>query len=531
MTLESARPLRRIRPDTYLFFFISFALLVFLAHLPFLDLPFYWDELGYFIPAALDLLQHGSWVPHSTRVYPHPPGLMAYLAGVWRLFGYSIPVTRCAMLLLASASVFLVFLLAIQLCRGTRGAPAFAAALLVLVSPLFYTQALLAQMDLPAMLLTIWALLAFLQGRFLVSALLATVLVLFKETGLVVAPVFAFWLWRGGRRREAWYFVLPLVALSAWLLALALSTGQLFGHSQFAQYNFFYPLHPVRVAAALLRRFHYLFLADFHWLGWIAVLLAWRRHRIYTHQAWRVAASLALVQVLAVSLLGGATLERYLLPVIPLLYIAMAAAFSSLASTVGRLMQCALMAGLLVCLFLNPPYPFPYENNLAVADFVRLHKSAAQFLEKRYTHSTITTAWPFSAALRRPEYGYVTRPLAVRQIADFGPSHLAALDPSTLQVFVLYSREWNPSLNLWRFPLFQTLRRRFYGWEPPVSPQDLETRFDLTPVARWTRRGQWITVFERRPGATHSSQVARLSSWTFTKSPSSSSTSPPSCVR
>ena len=517
MILESARPLRRIRPGTYLFFFVSFALLVFLTHLPYFDLAFYWDELGYFIPAALDLFQGGRWVPHSTPAYPHPPGLMAYLAGVWRLFGYSIPATRAAMLLLASASVFGVFLLAIQLCRGSRGAPAFAATLLVLVSPLFYAQAMLAQMDLPAMLFTIWALLAFLQGRFLASALLATALVLFKETGLVVAPVFACWLWRGGKRRQACYFVLPLVAVCGWLLALALSTGQLFGNPQFTEYNLFYPLHPARAAVALLRRFHFLFLGNFHWLGWIAVLLAWRRSRIYSHQAWQVTASLALAQILVVSLLGGATLERYLLPVIPLLYIAMAAAFSSLVSGWARLSQAALVAGLLVCLFVNPPYPFPYENNLAVTDFVRLQQSAAQFLEQRYPRRTVTTAWPFSAALRRPEFGYVRKRLSVREVTGFGPSHLAALPSSAVQVFVLYSKEWDPPVNLWRFPLFQTLRRRFYGWEPPVSPQDLEARFGLTQVAHWTRRGQWITVFEKQPGATGSNHVARLSTWTFTK--------------
>ena len=517
MILESARPLRRIRPDTYLFFFVSFALVVFLTHLPYLDLPFYWDELGYFIPAALDLFQHGSWVPHSTLPYPHPPGLMAYLAGVWQLFGYSIPATRSAMLLLASACELLVFLLAIQLCRGARGAPGFAAALLVLTSPLFYTQAMLAQMDLPAMLFTVWALLAFLQGRFLASAWLATALVLFRETGMVVPLVFAFWLWRGGKRREACYFVLPVVALGGWLLGLAIWTGRLFGNPQFTDYNLLYPLHPLRLAVPLLRRCHYLFLADFHWLGWLAVLLAWRRNRIYSHQAWRVTASLAVAQVLVVSLLGGATLERYLLPVILLLYIAMAAAFASLVSRWARLGQAALLAGLLACLFVNPPYPFPYENNLAVTDFVRLQQTAAQFLERRYPGRTITTAWPFSAALRRPEYGYVRKPLAVREITDFGPSRLAALPSSAVQVFVLYSKEWDPGLNLWRFPLFQTLRQRFYGWEAPLSSQALEARFGLAPVAHWTRRGQWIAVFEKHPGAPGSNHVARLSTWTFMK--------------
>src|SRR5712691_9915312 len=43
-------------------------------HLPYLKLLF-WDELGQFIPAALDLYHDGAWVPHSTLPNVHPPGL------------------------------------------------------------------------------------------------------------------------------------------------------------------------------------------------------------------------------------------------------------------------------------------------------------------------------------------------------------------------------------------------------------------------------------------------------------------------
>src|SRR5512135_3630240 len=86
------------------------ALLLLLAtHFPFLALPFYWDELGQFVPASLDLFQHGWWIPRSTLPNSHPPGVMAYLAGVWGLVGYSIPVTRVAMLCLAAVGVVAVW--------------------------------------------------------------------------------------------------------------------------------------------------------------------------------------------------------------------------------------------------------------------------------------------------------------------------------------------------------------------------------------------------------------------------------------
>ena len=101
----------------------------------------------------------------------HPPGVMAYLALVWRVFGFSILATRLAMLAAAAVAVWLTFLLAIELCRGVGGAPAFSAVPLLMVSPLFYTQAMMAQLDMPAMLFTVRALLLFLRGRYRCAAL------------------------------------------------------------------------------------------------------------------------------------------------------------------------------------------------------------------------------------------------------------------------------------------------------------------------------------------------------------------------
>src|SRR3984893_13284978 len=102
--------MRAIRFSTFLIL-AAFALLVFVAHVPYFGLPYFWDELGQFVPAALDILHDGAWIPHSTVPNAHPPGVMAYLALVWRIAGYSIAATRAAMLTLAGAAVILTFFL------------------------------------------------------------------------------------------------------------------------------------------------------------------------------------------------------------------------------------------------------------------------------------------------------------------------------------------------------------------------------------------------------------------------------------
>lgn len=458
---------------------------VLLIHLPALDLPYYWDELGQFIPAALDVYQRGIWVPVSTIPNIHPPGLMAYLAAVWSLFGYSIPATRIAMLVLGAATVCVTFRLGLAL-SGRRAA--LLASALLLASPLFYTQAMLAQLDLPAALLTPLALLLFLEDRFRAAALVCIALALVKETGLVVPAVLAACLAIEGRRRTAWWFAPPFLAFAGWLVVLWRGSGNVMGNTDFAEFNLFYPLHPVRLATNLLRRAVYLGLENFHWIGWIAIIAAWKRTSVFRTRGWAVTAALAAAQTLAVTVAGGATLERYLMPALPLLFIAMAAALQN------RIAIAGLFAGMLVSFVWTPVVPHPFENNLAMVDFVRMQQDAARFVETRYPGRRAATAWPLTGALRRYELGYVQRRVRVKDVASFSPSDMAKLDPGSFGVLVIYSREERPPGDPRRLPFLRTLAERYYGYHDPLSPEEAARLFHYRRVARFERAGHWAEV-------------------------------------
>jgi hypothetical protein len=474
---------------------LGFALIVFLAHLPYLSLPYFWDELGQFVPAALDIYHDGAWIPHSAVPNAHPPAVMAYLALVWRTFGYSIAATRSAMLALASLAVLFTFLLGWEL--GRARAPALIAALFLLLDPLFYTQGMMAQLDMPAMLFTVLALVLFFGDLHVAAAAACTALVLSKETGALLPLIFIVVLYREGRSRYAVYYLAPFAALAIWFFALWRTTGHIFGDPGFTHYNTIYSLNPVRASVALLRRFYYLFIDDFRWVGSLAILFAWRRERLFTTPAWKIVWTFIAAHVLLVSLLGGAALERYLLPVVPLVYIAMGAALQLLRPRWRYLGVAALSAGLLTGLFLNPPFPFPFENNLAMVDFVELHRNAAQFLEKSYPGKTIYTAWPLTQALRDPAFGYVDRKLSAAETSDLHSSTLNALDPKNVAVLVLYSRTWEPSWGVLQWPAARDFLQRFYEYERQMPPAEVRRHFGLVQVHRWTLRGQWIEVYAR----------------------------------
>jgi len=59
---------------------------IFVLHAPLLQLPYFWDEAGYYVPAARDVLT-GSLIPHSTVTNAHPPLVLAWIAVWWKMAG------------------------------------------------------------------------------------------------------------------------------------------------------------------------------------------------------------------------------------------------------------------------------------------------------------------------------------------------------------------------------------------------------------------------------------------------------------
>src|SRR5262244_4553005 len=137
MTAPSDRP--RFIAALQIFSFIFVA--IFVLHLPLLRLPFFWDEAGYYVPAAYDLAHDHTLVPHTTLDTAHPPLPAAYLALWFSLSGWKPAVARVAMLLLAAFALTNVFLLA---RRITRTGVAVATTIATAIYPIFFVQSSLA---------------------------------------------------------------------------------------------------------------------------------------------------------------------------------------------------------------------------------------------------------------------------------------------------------------------------------------------------------------------------------------------------
>jgi 4-amino-4-deoxy-L-arabinose transferase-like glycosyltransferase len=486
----------RVRPGTYVLVFAASAAILFILHAAWLTLPYFWDEAGYYVPAALDVYHHGAIIPTSVPPTVHPPGVPTYLAVLWRIVGFHHAATRGAMLLIAALGLAASFLLAIELSKEARGFPAIFAAMLLCVSPLFVSQAILAQLDMPAMAFTTCALLLFLQDRVRLAAAVCVALVLSKETGVLAPALFGLWLAKERRWRDAAWFAAPLAVLGAWMILLWWKTGHWSGSTGFLNYNVAYPLHPFRLAADLGRRLYYVGFANLHWLGLIAIALAWRNSKLFRSREWRVAGALALGHIALVTLLGGAVLERYVLPSLPIVYAAMAAALSLLPRAPRLALSGALLAGVGAANFINPPYPFPYENNVTFASFAQAQHDAAETLDLSYSGAHITTAWPLSIELTRPELGFVRAPYpAPEELADFSAETIRRLDWRKVQVLVVFSRDWDPGHSLLHIPTLDRVWRKYFGYAPPASPAELDSLIPFPLLQEVHRGSQWAFVY------------------------------------
>jgi hypothetical protein len=227
----------------------------------------------------------------------------------------------------------------------------------------------------------------------------------------------------------------------------------------------------------------------------------------------REARTLILVVVFAnaifFSVLGGALLTRYLLPLYPLVVLLCLFAIRRRLKRWPWLASLAA-AAFITALFVNPPYRFAPEDNLAYSDMVHLQQDAIAQITARYPNATVLTAWPASDELTKPELGYISRPVRVVPIQNFSFPQilLAAHSSRSYTTALLFSTKYNPpgwTLSLGR--LNRRLDTRYFGFHRDLDPALIARMLRGRVVWSEQHHGQWAAVLRfDRPQA----QEARL---------------------
>jgi len=500
----------------FLLFVVLLAGLI-LLHAPLLRLPYFWDEAGYYIPAARDLYLTGSPIPQSTLSNAHPPLVMACLALAWRIFGYSTLVTRTSMLALAAFSLLGLW----RLARTAANVQvAWGVTTLTAVYPVFFAQSSLAQVDLAAGGFTFWALTAYLEDRPWRQAFWFSLAVLAKETA-IIAPA-ALFAWQitvvlarprrvelappKSRKTRAIHLLIPVVPLLCWFSYHYVKTGFALGNPDFIRYNLSATLNLLRIPIAFVMRLWQAFgYFGLYLLSLAALLALFRppqmenvdtRPRIAIWQQAAFAAVL-LAYLLFMSLVGGAVLARYLLPVTPLVILVSVATLWRRARY-WKLIVGAVAIAFVAGLFTNPPYGFSLEDNLAYRDYVVMHAEASRFLA-RDPNARVLTAWPASDELTRPWLGYVARSFRVVRIEDFTASQieLASAARGQCDVALVFSTKYRPPHELLEnWTTWRDLKERFFGYHRDLLPEEIARQLGGEIVFSKAWKGQWIAVIE-----------------------------------
>lgn len=516
---------------------------IFLLHSPLLRLPYFWDEAGYYIPAAYDFFSTGQIVPHSVPSNAHPPLPAIYLALWWKLSAFKPAVTRTAMLLLAALALTAVFRLARLLANSEV---AIATVLCTAMYPIWFAQSSLAHADLPAAAFLLWALFFYfrsllgsgfrqdisgpvlqepqqartgrvqgLRDETLAIIFLSTA-VLCKETAVIVPVTLATyelvtmsWQHRAQPLRasaRSSLLLLSAAPLALWYWYHRHVTGFAFGNPEFFAYNVSGTLTPLRVLLSFLIRLWQAFGYMNLWLLTLTTLWVMRypplykadtseRPRILLAVQYRIAA-IIVANLLAFSVVGGAVLARYLLPLYPLV-ILIGVSTLRRRQPEWRWAVSVILLGFIMALFSNPFGYIPPEDNLSYRDYVILHKEAANYLQNRDPHAHVLTAWTATDELTKPFLGYIRQPMSVVRIENFSYDQLqlARQAPNAYDLTLLFSTKQEPNASLLdHWPWAQRISRRYFGFHRDLPPE-VAARVLGGRVTWERRRGmQWIAV-------------------------------------
>jgi hypothetical protein len=254
----------------HLFAFSLIFTVLFVFHAPLLRLPYFWDEAGYYVPAARDLLLTGSLIPHTTLSNAHPPLVMLWLAFWWKYSGFTPAVTRTAMLLVSAFALLGLWRLARQV---TNDQVAVATVISTALYPVFFTQCSMAHLDMMACALVLWGLAMYVERRPVATVVFLALAPLAKETALFTPLVLLGWelvcplpgRWREAGlcfQKRSWLRTMSLLLCGApllgWLTYHHYKTGYFLGNPEYLRYNLGATLTPLRFALAMLVRLWHL---------------------------------------------------------------------------------------------------------------------------------------------------------------------------------------------------------------------------------------------------------------------------------
>ncbi len=294
---------------------------------------------------------------------------------------------------------------------------------------------------------------------------------------------------------------LPVLPLTLWYLYHFQQTGFAFGNPEFLRYNATANLSPIRLLLSLWHRVVHLTVHMNLYVPVVASLAILLIPRLPIPVRFRPKPAFAVLFIivagntLAFSVLGGALLTRYLLPLYPLILLICVAIWRSRGRRILFGLTALTTVAFLAGLWINPPYPIAPEDNLTYRDFIVLHQQAIAVIARHFPQATVLTAWPATTELQHPDLGYTRHPIRTVAVDNFSIDQVqhAAADPGAYDTALIFSTKWIPP----RFNLARSTASadtRYFDFHRDLSPSEVANLLHGEIVWQRYRNGEWAAI-------------------------------------
>ena len=474
--------LKNIKLDIFIPIFLF--ILVLITKIPSLNLPYYWDDFNYVIPAV----DHVFKVEITPFLWEyglgHTPFFYLFTGLIFRLFGDSLIISHLVIVIFSFLAIYFTYLIGKELFNKRVG---IIAALILLFIPMFFSFSGLFNLEMPLTALIIMSLYFSIINKHMLYVLFGSLAVLTKETaiGAVVAILFIKILKEKNKLKIALIYSVPILFFLLWIMLIKIHYGLFFnpiGTSIII-------INPIKNFFNLLIILKFIFFDDFRWIITpiffiqfvnikkiknfnkiiIPLLIALISFIIflnvqdilskYSNLFPNIESYLNLIRnfsilfslivfiilisfkeiikftlnkrlwelfILIIIFIGVHTFvipvtPRYLLPIFPAIMILIA---NSISNTFKNKSYIIMLIFIIISAMqfygASDKVGFTLENNLEYQDFIKVRQLGASYLETNYPNATILTTFPLSLDLSHSYGKYVGRELNIVTIDHYG---------------------------------------------------------------------------------------------------------------
>ena len=528
-------------------YFLLLFLLLIIINFNNLNLPYYWDDFNYVIPAADYVYNNGPTIFLWEYGQGHPPFFYILSGLIFKIFGDSQLVGHLITLSFAFLAVLFTYLLGKELFSRKVG---IISSLLLLFTPIFVSYSSLFFLEMPLTALLMMSLYYTIKEKPYLSIIFGSLAVLTKEIAIVA--VFSIFIYEVIKKKEykSLVYITPILVF----ILLTIFNKIYYGHFLYPISTSLIILSPIKNIFTFILVLKNIFFDQFRWILTSIIILSLISKNIFKKNKKQIIYSAILSLILSIIIFSLKFLKfpdyfpnynqymlllqkfsfliiilfflliinikeffnlylrkdfygiysvllivivahfliipfapRYILFIYPLIFLIFGFAINKLFNKYSY-----LVVLILIILFISSYHGtrssvgFTLEDNLEYVDFIKVRQLGADYIASNFADSNVLTTFPLSADLSYPYGKYVSHKI-----------NTITLEPHPGIIYKNYTQYINPEtvpkkeINLSQIDLYYYSPQQF----PNKKIEDIADKLDLTMIKRFEINNKTAEIY------------------------------------